>query len=56
MDYYNVLVATAGNGPFCWIQVSVGTLSVSTPNMNATQARELAAKLTACADEMEAQA
>lgn len=54
MIEYSLLSADFADGPRCWIVMSFSGATVSTPIMTAIQARELAAKLTACADEMEA--
>lgn len=54
MAGYELLSAYMTEGPRCWLCIEEGRMVVSTPAMSATQARELAAKLTACADEMEA--
>ena len=54
MIEYRVLSADFTGGPRCWLLMSFGSGSVSTPIMTAIEARDLAAKLTACADEMEA--
>ena len=54
MIKYSLLSEDFADGPMCWLLISFGGGSVSTPIMTAIQARELAAKLTACADEMEA--